>query len=63
MFEERLDAEVGERASEEDRRQLAGVDEFLVELRIGAVEKFNVLEQLVVELPADAFLEGRVVEK
>ena len=62
VLQERLNTEVGERGTEEDGRQLAGVDKLLVELCVGAVEKLYVLEQLVVEFPADALLERRIVD-
>ena len=55
LAQERLDAEVRERAAEEHRRQLAGQERLLVERVACLVEQRDVLHQLVVRLGAEQF--------
>ena len=60
--EERLDAEVGQRAAEEHRRQVAGAEGGEVEGRAGAVQQRDLVEQLLMGVGADRLAERRVVE-
>ena len=61
MLKKRLHTEVGEGGTEEDGREFAGVHQLLVKFRVRAVQKFHVLEELIVEIKADALAKGRVV--
>ena len=62
VLEEGLDAEVRERGAEEDGRELAAAHGVEVELVAGAVQKLDVVHQVVVVLLADELLERIAAE-
>src|SRR5690606_2301857 len=60
-LEEALDAEVRERAAEEDRRLLAGEEALALEARAGGVEQLEVVEQTLAGLTGERVADrGRV---
>ena len=61
-IEEGLDAEVGQGAAEEHRRQLAGGEGVAIEAGAGAVQQVELLGQLPVRVFADGIAQGGVVE-
>ena len=61
FFQERLDAEVGHGRTEEHRRQFAALDLFHVEFVACFVEELDVVDETLVDVFVEEFLENRVV--
>lgn len=61
FFEEGFDAEVGHGRSEEHGRQFAALDLFHVEFVAGFVEEFDVVDEALVDVFFEEFLENRIV--
>ncbi len=63
FFEEGLDAEVGHGRAEEHGRQFAALDLFHVEFITGFVEEFDVVDEALMDVFFEEFLENRIVSR